>query len=121
MACLRWIRNAGPLTSHLSLLTGLVMGALMATDGLAQSDPALERARRILNDAPLVDGHNDLPWEIRTFKGGPMNVEAYDLRQKAPGHTDLARLKEGGVGVQFWSVYVPGEINDLYGDRKSVV
>lgn len=112
MACLRWIRNAGPLTSHRSLLTGLVMGALMATDALAQSDPALERARRILNDAPLVDGHNDLPWEIRTFKGGPMNVEAYDLRQKAPGHTDLARLKEGGVGVQFWSVYVPGEIKD---------
>lgn len=108
----RRTQKAARLTSHLSLLTGLVMAATLATDGLAQSDAALDRARRILNDAPLVDGHNDLPWEIRHFKGGPMNVEAYDLRQTTPGHTDLARLKQGGVGVQFWSVYVPGEIKD---------
>jgi len=37
-------------------------------------------------------------------------VEAYDLRGKAPGETDLARLKQGLLGVQFWSVYVPGEL-----------
>jgi membrane dipeptidase len=40
------------------------------------------------------------------------NVEAYDLRRTTPGHTDLARLRKGMVGAQFWSVYIPGEIKD---------
>ena len=42
----------------------------------------------------------------------PRDVEAYDLRKTTPGHTDLARLKQGMVGAQFWSVYIPGEIKD---------
>ena len=41
-----------------------------------------------------------------------MDVDAYDLRTRTPGQTDLARLKQGGVGAQFWSVYVPGEYAD---------
>ena len=79
----------------------------------AQSDAeALARARRLLETHPLVDGHNDLPWEIRTQRNHPMDVEAYDLRKATPGHTDLARLREGRVGAQFWSIYVPGEVRD---------
>lgn len=77
-----------------------------------QPDAALERARRILASVPLVDGHNDLPWEIRTNREHPMDVAAYDLRTRTPGHTDLARLKSGMVGAQFWSIYVPGEVRD---------
>jgi membrane dipeptidase len=61
---------------------------------------------------PLIDGHNDLAWTIRNHKKAPRDVEAYDLRRPTPGHTDLARLREGGVGGQFWSVYVPGEAKD---------
>jgi membrane dipeptidase len=80
----------------------------------AQTDAALERARRILREAPLVDGHNDVAWEIRTSRDAPFDVEKYDLAGKVPGHTDLARLAEGGVGAQFWSIYVPG---DLEGGR----
>jgi len=57
----------------------------------------------------VVDGHNDVPWAIRTSKTKPMDVDAYDLRQTAPGQTDLARLRQGHVGGQFWSVYIPGE------------
>ena len=75
----------------------------------AQDDAALARARALLQRAILVDGHNDLPWAIREYEKAPLDVEAYDLRKPTPGHTDLARLRAGGVGAQFWSVYVPGE------------
>jgi membrane dipeptidase len=62
---------------------------------------------RVLSTTPLVDGHNDLPWAIRNYESAPMDVEAYDLTSRTPGHTDLDRLREGQVGAQFWSVYVP--------------
>jgi membrane dipeptidase len=95
------------LTSHLLLLT------FMASSAAAQStDRALEHARKLLRSTPLVDGHNDLPWEIRQSKTAPRDVAAYDLRARTSGHTDLARLGEGGVGAQFWSIYVPGEMKD---------
>jgi membrane dipeptidase len=76
------------------------------------ADANLARARRILRTTPLVDGHNDLAWRIREDKAAPRDVEAYDLRRAMPGHTDLARMKEGMVGAQFWSVYIPGEARD---------
>ena len=62
--------------------------------------------------APLIDGHNDLPWAIRESKTAPRDVDAYDLRKHTPGHTDLQRLREGLLGGQFWSVYIPGDIAD---------
>jgi membrane dipeptidase len=95
--------------------SGLLLLALLVTSSataMAQSDPALERARRILRSVPLVDGHNDLPWEIRISETAPRDVAAYDLRTRPPGHTDLERLKAGQVGAQFWSIYVPGEVKD---------
>jgi membrane dipeptidase len=87
----------------------LVSAALPAA---AQTDAALERARRILRSTPLIDGHNDLPWTIREQRRAPRDVERYDLRGTVAGHTDLARLRQGMVGAQFWSVYIPGEIRD---------
>jgi membrane dipeptidase len=71
-----------------------------------------ERARKVLASSPLIDGHNDLPWAIRESKTAPMDVAAYDLRQHTAGMTDLARLKQGMVGAQFWSIYIPGEVKD---------
>jgi membrane dipeptidase len=86
---------------------------ILAPPLMAQSpDPALEHARKLLASTPLIDGHNDLPWEIRTNRDHPHDVAAYDLRRTTPGHTDLARLVAGQVGGQFWSVYIPGEIKD---------
>jgi membrane dipeptidase len=76
------------------------------------SSPDLARAHKVLRSVPLIDGHNDLPWRIRAEVNPPRDVAAYDLRQHTSGHTDLARLAEGQVGAQFWSVYVPGEIKD---------
>jgi membrane dipeptidase len=81
-----------------------------ATDG---TEPAAESmvARDILARHPVFDGHNDLAWEIRRADP-PLDVDAYDLNELTPGHTDLARLRQGMVGAQFWSVYIPGEAAD---------
>ncbi len=76
------------------------------------TDRDLARARRVLASTPLVDGHNDLAWAIRESETAPRNVDAYDLRKRTAGHTDLERLKKGMVGAQFWSVYIPGEVGD---------
>jgi len=81
----------------------LIVGS--AIPGAAQDHDAI--ARRVLSTVPLIDGHNDLPWEIRNTESAPRDVRAYDLRSRTPGHTDIARLRQGMVGGQFWSVYVP--------------
>ena len=69
----------------------------------------LATARALLSRHPLVDGHNDLPWNIRTRFGSDLGRLA--LAAPVTGtHTDLPRLRRGGVGGQFWSVYVPGTL-----------
>jgi membrane dipeptidase len=69
----------------------------------------LARAEALLERAPLIDGHNDLAWEIREqFRSDP---DLIDLAAGVVGtHTDLPRLRQGKVGAQFWSVYVPGTL-----------
>src|SRR3954468_16100365 len=67
--------------------------------------------RELLREVPLIDGHNDLPWQFRK-RGG--DLSAIDLRvnnrnAKPPLATDIPRLRDGGIGGQFWSVYVPSE------------
>lgn len=71
------------------------------------ADPHMQTALRVLSQTPLFDGHNDLPWAIRQNRSAPHDVVAYDLRSRAPGHTDIERLRQGRVGAQFWSVYIP--------------
>ncbi len=95
--------------SRLFIASALLLPAAYAP---AAEDAALTHARELLRNTILVDGHNDLPWVIRENPKAPGDVNAYDLRQKTTGQTDIARLREGGVGGQFWSVYVPGEGND---------
>lgn len=59
----------------------------------------------IHRSAPVVDGHNDLPWAVRKVGGGFLTT---DIAKPQPSlHTDIPRLRRGGVGAQFWSVYVP--------------
>ena len=92
-------------------MTALLV-SVFASEATAQTDPALVRARRILKASPLIDGHNDLPIVIREDAKAPGDVAAYDLRTHTTGDTDLERLRQGQVGAQFWSVYIPGEIKD---------
>lgn len=94
----------------LIIAASVVLGACATSDRAGPAaDPTLEHARRLLQEAILVDGHNDLPWAIRTAKAAPGDVAAYDLRGVVPRQTDLRRLREGRLGAQFWSVYTPGE------------
>ncbi|MFI6996295.1 dipeptidase [Nocardia sp. NPDC050175] len=74
------------------------------------TSPLLARAHAILRDTPVVDGHNDLPWAMRIEAG--YDLDAVDLASDQSGrlHTDLDRLRAGGVGAQFWSVYVPSNL-----------
>ena len=70
-----------------------------------------DRIARLLRRHPLVDGHNDLPWEARTQAAYDLDV--LDLAAPvATTCTDLPRLRAGGVGGQFWSVFVPGTWSD---------
>ena len=65
-----------------------------------------ERARALLARSPVFDGHNDLPWAMRLLAG--YDFGKVDVAADQPGlHTDIPRLRAGGVGAQFWSVYVP--------------
>jgi membrane dipeptidase len=69
---------------------------------------SLSLTRAMLSRFPLIDGHNDLPWELREHYDS--DPAAADLARRLPDtHTDIPRLVEGGVGGQFWSVYVPAE------------
>jgi membrane dipeptidase len=71
--------------------------------------PADDRARAVLAAATLVDGHNDLPWAMRELNG--YDLTAYDISlPQTQTHTDLQRMREGCVGAQFWSVYVPSSL-----------
>jgi membrane dipeptidase len=96
----------------LFLLTVAAPQLYAQTASRASKDPYLARAERILSTTPLIDGHNDLPWRIREDSVARGSVDAYDLRKRTPGQTDLDRLKKGMVGAQFWSVYTPGEYRD---------
>ena len=90
-----------------AFLPALSPGASAQEEAPVPTPQHMAMVMRVLSTTPLVDGHNDLPWAIRNYEPAPMDVEAYDLTSRTPGHTDLDRLREGQVGAQFWSVYVP--------------
>jgi membrane dipeptidase len=79
---------------------------VVTADGAALS---LSLTRAMLSRFPLIDGHNDLPWVIREkFSLDPVAAGLSRLLDST--HTDIPRLVEGGVGGQFWSVYVPSSL-----------
>lgn len=78
----------------------------------ASIEARIAHVHALLTTTPMVDGHNDLPWAMREYANAPLDVVAYDLSKPTKGMTDLARLRKGHIGGQFWSVYVPGEVRD---------
>lgn len=99
---------------HLCTVAAVVAAtpSLVTAQAPQPSAADFARAHRVLRSTPLIDGHNDVAWEIRRQGDHPRDVHAYDLARRTPGHTDLARLDSGRVGAQFWSVYVPGDFAD---------
>ena len=65
--------------------------------------------RQLLREVPLIDGHNDLPWQYRkrTNDFSAIDLTRDTSKLNPPVVTDIPRLRAGGVGAQFWSVYVP--------------
>lgn len=90
------------------ILPALLVAAAMIP-GQTASTALLERARALHRQTPLIDGHNDYPWEVREKAQG--DLDRLDISRSQPGlMTDIPRLRAGGVGGQFWSVYVPVEL-----------
>jgi len=75
---------------------------------MADENGAAARIQALLATAPVIDGHNDLPWEIRGRSRYDLTELDISTDLTSTGmHTDIPRLRAGGVGAQFWSVYVP--------------
>lgn len=94
--------------ASLAVLTGPALA--QSTQTKAGADEA--RVMQILKRTPLIDGHNDLPWALRQgFGNDPYRVDLNaNLSATTRLHTDIPRLRAGGVGGQFWSVYVPASM-----------
>ena len=98
----------------ITLLTACFATAMFAAENIppvtADTDLAARLAivREVLRAVPLIDGHNDLPWEYRKLGNdfSRVHLEAGTTDFKPPWHTDIPRLRVGMVGGQFWSVYV---------------
>ncbi|MFF9365059.1 dipeptidase [Streptomyces griseoluteus] len=73
---------------------------------------SLDEARALLREFPVVDGHNDLPWALREQVAYDLGARDIAGDQGAHLHTDLPRLRAGGVGAQYWSVYVRSDLPD---------
>src|SRR5712671_5893726 len=107
--------------SKFALLPGLVVasfvccavgGNVWGEDAKPQADRGriglTDAAKKLHASALVIDGHNDMPWEVRTK--GSSNFDKLDISKSQPTlQTDIPRLREGGVGAQFWSVWVPVE------------
>ena len=91
------------------ILSLAVIALLLQQHGtLAAQQNELERARRILAQVPIIDGHNDLSSAI--LEQGGADPASFDFNQvQARFHTDFVRLREGGVGAQFWSAYISND------------
>lgn len=116
------MRGCSP--SHVLLISSLLA---VTGSGVAQQDDAelYERAHRLLRESPLIDGHNDTPW---AYRGRVSNhLDQLDLagdtsQISRPMHTDIPRLRAGGVGGQFWSVFIPiGLRGGSAGDARTVI
>lgn len=122
--------------SH-TLLTGTILAGLLASaaalpaaaqdqapaeDTVApvEQDPAMQLALAALDAAPVFDGHNDVPIQLRSRFANQINdLDFHDTLSTADSHpagramhTDLTRLKQGRVGAQYWSVYVPASLDE---------
>ena len=89
------------------------LAALLVLSAPAGAQNSAERrVEKVLARTPVIDGHNDLPWEIRDkydFWRKPLDLESDTSQLPQRLQTDLPRLRRGGVGAQFWSVWIPNE------------
>ncbi|MBL1216706.1 MAG: membrane dipeptidase [Planctomycetes bacterium] len=117
-------------TTPLILLTSAILFAGCTTTPTrpaadADQESLVAYARSLCDEAPLIDGHNDLAWGFRSRANGHIEqlVLTDDLTAiEKPTHTDIPRLHKGGMGAQFWSVWIPiNEYGGKTGDTRIVL
>ncbi len=104
-------------------LLAAAMSLIPATSAAQQIDPKIQsRIDRILKRTPLIDGHNDLAEQLR--ENYKLSIEGLasgsDRRQPDPLMTDMARLHQGRVGGQFWSVYISSDVTGDTAIRQTI-
>jgi membrane dipeptidase len=105
-AAVRRTRFFAPVAIAVCLAVGV--SPAVRADEPEKPPPISERARQVHAAGMLFDGHNDLPWRLRSE--GDFGLTRFDLSHRLDsGQTDIPRLREGGVKAQFWSVYIPSE------------
>lgn len=98
-----------------SILAWALLAITVAVAAAAYDRERLDIARQIFTEVPLIDGHNDLPWNLRKFLRNQINEVELDtdltlvepFSKSKYSHTDLPRMREGMIGAQFWSAFVP--------------
>lgn len=91
---------------YFSLLALVTVAVIIVGNPAAAQDP-LTRARALHQQVPLIDGHNDYPWALRGLDPG-RDFSKAEISKPVPSlMTDIPRLRQGGLGGQFWSVYTP--------------
>ena len=106
--------------------TALVVFCLCLS-GAGGAEPEIDaRVAKVHAAALVVDGHNDLPWHLRIH--AQSSFDRYDIAGRIlaseaveAGHTDIPRLREGGVDAQFWSVYVPADLAKKGGAARATM
>src|SRR5215210_1506072 len=108
--------------SH-ALAPALLMGSSLTAASAQPIDPKVAaRIDRILKRTPLIDGHNDLPEQLAdNYKSSVEGLASgTDKREPKPLMTDMARLRQGRVGAQFWSVYIDASIHGDEAIRRTL-
>ena len=109
VTCVSDVASSKRALSRLAILILSTSLALVAATPASAANEEIESMRALLRSAPLIDGHNDVPWQIRSrFENDLSAFDFGDTTELEPAmHTDLPRLKLSGLGGQFWSVYIP--------------
>lgn len=94
------------------VMLALALMALMSNFAVTLAEEHMDRALRLMSETPLIDGHNDLPWQLRKQFNNELNK--VDLNTLNTTHTNIPKIKQGRLGAQFWSAYVP--CNSQYKD-----
>lgn len=96
------------------------VAAVLALVGTGAAQDFTARALAIHRQSPLIDGHNDYPWALRDLDPG-RDLDTADIAKPVPKlMTDIPRLRQGGVGGQFWSVYTPSTMTDKEATRVTL-
>lgn len=87
---------------------------------LCSGDQFRDEAERIMRATPVIDGHNDLPWQLLTMFNNQLQEEAANLTSLAQTHTNIPKLRAGFVGGQFWSAYTPCDTQNKDAVRRTL-